>query len=66
MGLCRLTTMKGRDFMDALGHLEKMLLNGEITESEYKKKKALYVETLLEMFIKDIITEEELKEKLNK
>ena len=49
-----------------LGHLEKMLMNGEITEEEYKKKKAWYVETLLELYIKDIITEEELKERLNK
>ena len=51
--------------MNALGHLEKMLLAGEITEEEYKKKKTIYIETLLELFIKDIITEEELKEKLN-
>jgi hypothetical protein len=49
-----------------IGHLEKMLMNGEITEEEYKKKKAFYVETLLELYIKDIITEEELKERLNK
>jgi hypothetical protein len=49
-----------------LGHLEKMLMNGEITEEEYKKKKAWYVETLLELYIRDIITEEELKERLNK
>jgi hypothetical protein len=41
-------------------------MKGEITEEEYKKKKAWYVETLLELYIKDIITEEELKEKLNK
>lgn len=52
--------------MEPLGHLEQMLMNGEITEAEYKKKKAWYVETLLELYIKDIITEEELKEKLNK
>lgn len=51
--------------MKTLGHLEKMLMAGEITEEEYKKKKAWYVETLLELYIKDIITEEELKEKLN-
>ena len=51
--------------MNALGHLEKMLMDGEITESEYKKKKTIYIETLLELFIKDIITEEELKERLN-
>ena len=49
-----------------LGRLEKMFMNGEITEEEYKKKKAWYVETLLELYIKDIITEEELKERLNK
>lgn len=52
--------------MKPLGHLEQMLMNGEITEDEYKKKKAWYVETLLELYIKDIITEEELREKLNK
>lgn len=52
--------------MLTLGHLEKMLMNGEITEDEYKKKKTLYVETLLELYIKDYITEEEFKERLNK
>ena len=51
--------------MNALGHLEKLLMNGEITEEEYKHKKAVYVQTILELFIKDIITEEEMKEKLN-
>lgn len=52
--------------MNTLGRLEKLLLAGEITEEEYRKKKAVYVETLLEMYVKDIITEEELKERLNK
>lgn len=51
--------------MNALGHLEQQLLNGEITEAEYKEKKTVYVETLLELYIKDIITKEELYEKLN-
>ena len=51
--------------MNTLGHLEQLLMNGEITEEEYKKKKALYVETILELYIKDIITEDEMKEKLN-
>ena len=51
--------------MNALGHLEKQLLAGEITEEEYKEKKTVYVETLLELYIKDIITKEELYEKLN-
>lgn len=48
-----------------LGHLEKQLLAGEITEEEYKEKKAVYVETLLELYVKDIITKEQLQEKLN-
>lgn len=52
-------------FMNTLGHLEQMLMSGEITEDEYKKKKAVYVETILELYIKDIITEEEMKQKLN-
>ena len=52
--------------MNTLGKLEKLLLAGEITEEEYRKKKTVYVETLLEMYVKDIITEEELKERLNK
>lgn len=52
--------------MNILGHLEMMLYNGEITEEEYKKKKELYIDTLFELYVKDIITEEQLKEKLNK
>lgn len=51
--------------MNTLGRLERMLMADEITEEEYRKKKTIYIETLLELFIKDIITEEELKEKLN-
>lgn len=49
-----------------LGHLEKMLMNGELTEEEYKKRKAAYVETILELYIKGIIDEKEMREKLNK
>ena len=51
--------------MNTLGHLEMMLMNGEITEEEYKEKKTIYVETLLDLYIKDLITKEELYEKLN-
>lgn len=51
--------------MNTLGKLEKMLLAGEITEDEYKEKKSVYVETLLELYIKDLITKEQLFEKLN-
>ena len=51
--------------MNALGRLEKMLIDGEITEEEYKERKAVYVETILELYIKGIIGREELYEKLN-
>ena len=51
--------------MNALGHLEKMLMNGEISEEEYKEKKAIYVETILELYIQGIIGKEEMYEKLN-
>lgn len=51
--------------MNALGHLEKMLLAGEITEEEYKKRKETYVETILELYVLGIITEKEMYEKLN-
>ena len=52
--------------MNTLGKLEQKLLCGEITEEEYKKKKALYVETLLDLYCMDIITIEEFYESLNK
>jgi hypothetical protein len=48
-----------------LGELEKKLLAGEISEDEYKEKKTAYVELLLELYINDIITKEELYEKIN-
>lgn len=51
--------------MNALGHLEQQLLAGEITESEYKEKKAVYIETLLEMYLNDIISKDELYERIN-
>ena len=52
--------------MKTLGKLEKLLLAGHITEEEYKKRKDVYVETLLEMYCMDIITKEQLYERLNK
>lgn len=52
--------------MDALGHLEKMLIAGEITEEEYKERKAAYVETILEMYVLGIISKEQMQERLNK
>ena len=51
--------------MNALGHLEQLLMDGEITEEEYKERKAVYVETILELYIKGIISKEQMQEKLN-
>lgn len=51
--------------MNTLGHLEKLLLAKEITEEEYKERKAVYVETILELYIKGIIDKEEMQKKLN-
>lgn len=51
--------------MNTLGKLEKMLLAGEITEEEYRERKAVYVETILELYVKGIISKEEMEAKLN-
>lgn len=51
--------------MNTLGRLEKLFMKGEITEEEYREKKTIYIETLLELYVKDLITKEELYEKLN-
>lgn len=51
--------------MNTLGKLEQMLQDGEITEDQYKEKKAVYVETILELYIKGIINKEEMYERIN-
>ena len=51
--------------MNALGHLEKLLLSGEITEDEYKERKAVYIEVILQLYINGIINKEVMLEKLN-
>lgn len=51
--------------MNTLGRLEKMLLGGEITEEEYKERKATYIETILELYCKGILTKEQMQEKFN-
>ncbi len=52
--------------MSTLGRLERLLLSGEITEEEYKEKKVVYVDTILELYCLDIITKEEMYARLNK
>jgi hypothetical protein len=51
--------------VNTLGHLEKLLLAGEITEEQYRERKAVYVETILELYIKGIIDKEEMQKRLN-
>jgi len=51
--------------MNAIGHLEKLLMQGEITEEEYKERKADYILTILELYVKGIISKEQMQEKLN-
>lgn len=51
--------------MNTLGHLEEMLMNGDITDEEYKERKAVYVETILEMYVMGIISKEQMQERLN-
>ena len=51
--------------LNTLGKLEQLLMEGKITEEEYKEKKAVYVETILELYCLDIITKEEMYAKLN-
>ena len=49
-----------------IGHLERRFIAGELTAEEYKKRKAQYVDTLYILYVQDIITYEELQDKLNR
>lgn len=51
--------------MKTLGLLEKLLVAGMITEEEYKERKTVYVESLLELYCFGIISREQMEEKLN-
>lgn len=52
--------------MNTIGRLERMLVAGDITEEEYKEKKSVYVETILELYCLSIITKEEMYERINR
>lgn len=52
--------------MQTIGKLEKLLMEGKITEEEYKERKAVYVETILELYCLGILTKEQMQERLNK
>ena len=51
--------------MNTLGRLEKLLIQGGITEEEYRERKATYIETLLELYCIGLLSKEEMQEKLN-
>ena len=51
--------------MNTLGKLERLLMQGRITEEEYKERKEVYVEQILELYVLGIITKEQMQEKLN-
>lgn len=51
--------------MNTLGLLERMFLAGELTDDEYKERKAVYVEAILELYIIGVLTKEEMEDKLN-
>lgn len=52
--------------VNTLGLLETLLLSGMITEEEYRDRKAVYVEAILELYVLGIMSKEEMSEKLNK
>lgn len=51
--------------MNTLGLLETLLVANMITAEEYKERKAVYVESLLELYCLGIISREHMEEKLN-
>jgi len=51
--------------LKTLGLLEKLLVAEMITEEEYKERKTVYVESLLELYCLGIISREQMEEKLN-
>lgn len=51
--------------MNTLGLLETLLVANMITAEEYRERKAVYIESLLELYCLGIITQEQMNEKLN-
>lgn len=52
--------------MNTYSKLQKQYMLKEITEEEYRKRKAVYLETILEMYCLGYLSEEELYERVNK
>lgn len=51
--------------MNTYSKLQKQYMLKQITEEEYRKRKAIYIETILEMYCLGVITKEKMYEKLN-
>lgn len=51
--------------MNIIGKLEQLLMDGKITEEEYRERKAVYVETILELYCLGILTKEQMHDRLN-
>ena len=51
--------------MTTLGKLEVLLLTGKITEEKYLERKEPYVEKILELYVRGILTKEQMLEKLS-
>lgn len=51
--------------MNTYSKLQKQYMLKQITEEEYRKRKAVYLETILEMYCLGYISEEELYERVN-
>ncbi len=51
--------------MNTLGLLETLLVANMITAEEYRERKAVYVDAILELYCRDIISKEEMQERLN-
>ena len=52
--------------MDTYSKLQKQYMLKEITEEEYRKRKAIYLETILEMYCLGYLSKEGLYERVNK
>lgn len=59
------TKLRKGEQSEMIGKLEQMLMEGKITEEEYKERKATYVETILELYCLGILTKDQMQDKLN-
>lgn len=51
--------------MSVLERLDQLLIKGYITEKEHKEKTEAYVNTVINLYVKGVITKDELYNKLH-